>query len=71
MAADRARATAGQATDTRVPWRRRRGLASLDGRLCGATARTGWIDGQTIAIDYRWTEGHASASLRSRPSSSG
>ena len=36
-----ARATAGQATDNRIPWRRRRRLASLDGRLCGATARTG------------------------------
>ena len=23
----------------------------------------GWIDGQTIAIDYRWTEGHPERSI--------
>ena len=30
----------------------------------------GWIEGRTVAIEYRWGEG-TSASQRSRPSSSG
>src|SRR6516162_2122947 len=30
----------------------------------------GWIEGRTVAVEYRWAEGPASASLRLRPSSS-
>src|SRR5262249_49812301 len=31
----------------------------------------GWIDGRTVAIEYRWAEGAASALSRLRPSSFG
>ena len=31
----------------------------------------GWIEGRTVAIEYRWAEGATSAMPRSRPSSSG
>jgi putative ABC transport system substrate-binding protein len=31
----------------------------------------GWIEGSTVAIEYRWGEGAMSVSPKSRPSSSG
>ena len=31
----------------------------------------GWIDGRTIAIEYRWAEGRSERTLRSGPSSCG
>ena len=31
----------------------------------------GWIEGRTVAIEYRWAEAHTDATARSRPSWSG
>jgi len=29
----------------------------MDRRFCGAGCQLGWIDGRTIAIEYRWSQG--------------
>ena len=29
----------------------------MDCRFCGATGQLGWIEGRTVAIEYRWSEG--------------
>ena len=38
-------------------WARRRGLASLDDAFVVRLRELGWIEGRTIAIEYRWSEG--------------
>jgi len=43
------------------PW-----TAAFVGRL----RELGWIEGRTIAIEYRWAEGRTGAPPRSRPNSS-
>src|SRR5262245_889081 len=57
VAARGARAAAGEATDYRVPGRGSYGVECIHHGFCGATACTRWIEGRTIAIEYRWSEG--------------
>ena len=58
MAARGARGAAREATDHRLYGREHAGGAGPHGRRPGAAAaRTGWIEGRTIEIEYRWAEG--------------
>ena len=57
MAARGARAATSEAADRRVLGLECFGLESMDCRFCAATGELGWIEGRTIAIEYRWSEG--------------
>ena len=46
----------GKATDHRISGRRRLAFAH-DGCFCGGLRGLGWIEGRTIKIEYRWSEG--------------
>ena len=61
VAARGAVATTGQAADHRLPRRRRANKPARDGRdaFVQRLRELGWIEGRTVAIEYRWGEGHA------------
>ena len=54
--------------DDRVPWLGRtvRLGTCWTPLSCSGCAKLGWIEGRTVTIEYRWAEGAASASPRSR-----
>ena len=68
MAARGARAAAGEAADHRVLGRQH----GFDSRANGSAAfvqrlrELGWIEGRTVAIEYRWAEGRNERSRRDR-----
>jgi len=51
------------------------GTPSSHGQWVAASVRRlhelGWIEGRTVAIEYRWAEGRTERLTKSRPSSSG
>jgi ABC-type uncharacterized transport system substrate-binding protein len=47
----------GDAATHRGTWCRRDGLESVDGCFCPRLRELGWIEGDTIDIDYRWAGG--------------
>src|SRR5262245_18867128 len=58
MAARGGCAAVGKATDYRILGALHNVLECMDSCFCGATAGARrWIDGRTIAIEYRWAEG--------------
>src|SRR5262245_32408881 len=60
MAARGARAAAGEATDRWVPGPGHAFIPwSIGRRLCQRLRELGWIDGGTVAVEYRWAEGRS------------
>ena len=60
LAARRARAAAGQAADHRVPGRGHAcGLEPWTAAFVQRLRELGWIEGRTVAIEYRWAEGRS------------
>ena len=74
MAAKCARATAGQSASNRLSWCAAQPRLEINGLplLCSGCANSGWIEGRTVAIEYRWAEGRTGARPpKSPPNSSG
>ena len=59
MAGRDACAAGGQTPDHRVLGHGCDGLELLDGRVCKRLRELGWIEGRTVAIEYRWAEGRS------------
>ena len=60
MAAGGARAAAGEAADHRVSWLGTRfGRGQWTAAFVQRLRELGWIEGRTVAIEYRWAEGRA------------
>ena len=54
----RAGAAGGEAADHRISWFEHTFSHEwMDRRFCSATRELGWIEGRTVAIEYRWGEG--------------